>query len=235
MKITKLALLMTLLMGAGSSYAAFVDNRKTDAVIEVNYKSISVEDLVADIVPQGVSVDYANQDLRKKLVSVVGKGNWSDLLAQSAAGAQVRIIVDTAAQRVTVTERTITAQRTPAAKGAAGAGAAGLGIAAATSPAAPASFVTTSSDYQVSAVLQRWATQANMQYVWEPRDVEFQISAENDWGTDMRVAVRDLLTSVQTSQTNQAGRARVRACIHPNKPKNVLRIIKFDERCKGNI
>lgn len=227
---------MALLMGAGSSYAAFVDNRKNDAVIEVNYKSISVEDLIADIVPGDVKVDYAAPDLRKKHVKINGTGTWAQLLGQAAAGAPLRIAIDHASKRVTITERPLAPARAPGMQVAAdGLGAAAPRGAVVPAPAAPASFTTTSSDYQVSAVLQRWATQANMQYVWEPSGVEYQISAENDWGTDMRVAVRDLLTSVQTSQAEQAGTTRVRACIHPNKPKNVLRIIKFDERCKGNI
>lgn len=238
MKITKLALLMALMMGAGSSYAAFVDNRKSDAVIEVNYKSISVEDLIADIVPGDVKVDYTTPDLRKKHVKISGTGTWAQLLGQAAASASVRIAVDQTNKRVTIADRPVAPARALGAQATAdGLGpAAPRGVAApAPAPAAPASFTTTGSDYQVSAVLQRWAAQANMQYVWEPSGVEYQISAENDWGTDMRVAVRDLLTSVQTSQAEQAGSTRVRACIHPNKPKNVLRIIKFDERCKGNI
>lgn len=226
---------MALMMGAGSSYAAFVDNRKSDAVIEVNYKSISVEDLIADIVPGDVKIDYAAPELRKKHVKISGSGTWAQLLGQAAVGAQVRIGVDQANKRVTISDRPVAPVRAPGAQATDGLGAAAPRGAAVPAPAAPASFTTTGSDYQVSAVLQRWAAQANMQYVWEPSGVEYQISAENDWGTDMRVAVRDLLTSVQTSQTEQAGSTRVRACIHPNKPKNVLRIIKFDERCKGNI
>lgn len=225
---------MALTMGAGSSYAAFVDNRKSDAVIEVNYKSISVEDLIADIVPGDVKVNYVAPELRNKRLTISGSGTWTQLLGQAAAGAPLRIAIDPASKLVTVSERAIAPVREPGAQLNAGGGA-GLRGTAVSAPAAPTSFTTTSSDYQVSAVLQRWATQANMQYVWEPRGVEFQISAENDWGTDMRVAVAGLLTSVQTSQAEQAGGARVRACIHPNKPKNVLRIIKFADRCKGNI
>lgn len=227
---------MALMMGAGSSYAAFVDNRTSDAVIAVNYKSISVEDLIADIVPADVKVDYAAPDLRKKQIKISGSGTWAQLLGQAEVGAPMRIAVDQANKRVTIAYRPVAPARASVTQVTAN----GLGATAARgavlpAPAAPVSFTTKSSDYQVSAVLQRWATQANMQYVWEPSGVEYQISAENDWGTDMRVAVRDLLTSVQTSQSEQAGGTRVRACIHPNKPKNVLRIIKFDERCKGNI
>ena len=68
-----------------------------------------------------------------------------------------------------------------------------------------------------------------MQLVWEPRDVDYEIKAEHEWGTDFRTSLFDLLTSVQGK------RERVRACIHPNKPKNVVRIIHFNERCKGTM
>lgn len=274
MKITKLALVVALVMGAGPSYAGFVDNRASDAVVEVHYKSVSLEDLIADIAPREYLAEYSKPEQRKTMVTINGKGTWSQLMRQAAATSNLAVYVDNSAQRIKFSERAALADRAPemARAVAAGPGPAvvaplsssatvrpvGAGTAAPTYLApiaalpgkpvataapvavlkpvptiAPAAFTTTGSDYQVSAVLQRWAAQANMQYVWEPRNVEFQISAENDWGTDLRQAVRDLLMSVQAGQSAQSGRESVRACIHPNKPKNVLRIIRFNERCAG--
>lgn len=260
-------------MGTGSSYAGFVDNRATDGVVEVNYKSIAVEDLVADIVPPEYQTEYANQGQRKIMVNITGKGTWYMLLTDALKASNVSVDIDQASHRVKFADRSVSAVR-PLAPTAAPSTAPEINAAAAAtaqlkslpfavtsidgkpvpSPAAalrpavnaspalapvatpaPSAFTTTSSDYQVSAVLQRWATQANMQYVWEPRSVEFQVSAENDWGTDLDRAVRDLLTSVQANQSARAGRDRVRACIHPNKPKAVLRIIRFEEQCEGDM
>jgi hypothetical protein len=268
MKMNKLVLAMALLMEAGSSYAGFVDNRTADAVVDVNYKSVSVEDLVADIVPAGYQTEYAKPFQRKTLVTITGKGTWSTLLTDAVSKSNLSVYIDQDKRTVKVTDRLAPVERPPAVVAAAVTApvatsattlqpstqasavvrqaAAPSSAAVAVRPAvmkvagpvdtpAPVAFTTTSSDYQVSAVLQRWASQANMQYVWEPRNVEFQISAENDWGTDLRQAVRGLLTSVQMNQRTQAGRERVRACIHPNKPKNVLRIIRFEERCQGDM
>lgn len=237
MKITKLALVATLLMGAGSSYAGFVDTRATDAVVEVSYKSIAIEDLAADIAPRDYLVTYTRPDQRKQLVKISGKGTWSQLLSQAASTSSLMVYVDHNAKTIKFSERVAAASvdtRTVPAHLSSSATALSSSAAPQTAaPIAPSAFTTKSSDYKVSIVLQRWAAQSNMQYVWEPRNVEFQINAENDWGTDLRQAVRDLLTSVQANQSAQAGRERVRACIHPNKPKNVLRIIRFDERCQG--
>lgn len=265
MKMNKLVLAMALLMGAGSSYAGFVDNRAVDGVVDVNYKSVSVEDLVADIVPPGYDAEYAKPLQRKALVNITGKGTWYMLLTEAVVKSNLSVYIDQDKRTIKFTDRLEAVERTDEAATAsittpgATTAAAGqartqpsaavlqtLAPAVAVKPAvlkvqgpvdtpAPVAFTTTSADYQVSAVLQRWASQANMQYVWEPRNVEFQISAENDWGTDLRQAVRGLLTSVQMSQRGQAGRERVRACIHPNKPKNVLRIIRFEERCQGDM
>lgn len=267
MKMNKLVLAMALLLGAGSSYAGFVDNRAADGVVDVNYKSVSVEDLVADIVPPGYDAEYAKPFQRKALVNITGKGPWSTLLTDAVAKSNLSVYIDQNKRTIKFTDRLAPAERAPEAAAAsvnapitttaaavqapiqpsaAVRQALGPAPAVAVKPAvlktqspvetpAPVAFTTTSADYQVSAVLQRWASQANMQYVWEPRNVEFQVSAENDWGTDLRQAVRGLLMSVQTNQARQAGRERVRACIHPNKPKNVLRIIRFEERCQGDL
>jgi hypothetical protein len=250
MKMNKLILAIALAVSAGSTYAGFVDNRAADGVVEVNYKSIAVEDLVADIVPAEYQTDYAKPLQRKTLVSITGKGTWYMLLTDALARSSLPVYINQAGHRVTVGERTTPAERSPqttAALVAAPTAAAAVAVKASALPAtaavkpvllpvatpAPAAYTTTSADYQVSAVLQRWAAQANMQYIWEPRNVEFQISAENDWGTDLERAVRDLLTSVQSNQAARAGRDRVRACIHPNRPRQVLRIIRFEERCEG--
>jgi hypothetical protein len=266
MKMNKLVLAMALLMGAGSSYAGFVDNRAADGMVDVNYRSVSVEDLVADIVPPGYQTEYAKPFQRRTLVTIAGKGTWYALLTEAVAKSNLSVYIDQEKRTVKVTDRLAPAERmheavatsatasvaTSAAVQAPIEPSAGVRQALAPAPAVavtpavlkmqgpvdtqgPLAFTTTSADYQVSAVLQRWASQANMQYVWEPRNVEFQISAENDWGTDLRQAVRGLLMSVQMSQRGQAGRERVRACIHPNKPKNVLRIIRFEERCQGDM
>ena len=267
MKMNKLVLAMALFMGAGSSYAGFVDNRSADAVVDVNYKSVSIEDLVADIVPAGYQTEYAKPFQRKTLVTITGKGTWSNLLTDAVAKSNLSVYIDQDKRTVKVTDRLAPVERAPEVVAASVTAPVATTVAALQAPTqtsavvrqavapsptvvmkpavlkvagpvdtpAPVAFTTTSSDYQVSAVLQRWASQANMQYVWEPRNVEFQISAENDWGTDLRQAVRGLLTSVQMNQRTQAGRERVRACIHPNKPKNVLRIIRFEERCQGDM
>ncbi|MBY0239123.1 MAG: toxin co-regulated pilus biosynthesis Q family protein [Burkholderiaceae bacterium] len=257
MKMNKLVVAMALILGAGSSYAGFVDNRAADGVVDVNYKSVAVEDLVADIVPPGYQAEYTKPVHRKALVNITGKGIWHTLLTDAVARSNLLVNIDQEKRTIKFSDLLAPAERAPELAAAASTTAptstttAAIEATIQTSTAArkssvlkvqgpvetpaPASYTTTSADYQVSAVLQRWAGQANMQYVWEPRNVEFQISAENDWGTDLRRAVRGLLTSVQMNQRSQAGRERVRACIHPNKPKNVLRIIRFEERCQGDM
>jgi hypothetical protein len=90
---------------AGASHAGFVDNRKADAVIEVNYKSIAVEDLLADIVPPNFQAIYSRAALRKSELTVSGKGTWQQLLSNATSSTAVIVTVDLAGQRIHISDR----------------------------------------------------------------------------------------------------------------------------------
>lgn len=209
------AIAAALCLAMTCAHAGFVDNRSAAAggEIEVAFKSITVADLLTEIVPPEYTVLYGTPEQGMRRVTVIGKGVWQHLLTR-AQTADMKFHIDPQAKVVRVA-------------------APGEVIApSASRPVAPKAaalpvFRTTSTDYQVSTVLSRWVEQAQMQLVWEPRDVDYPVQAENEWGTDFRVALQGLLGSVQ------GGRALLRACIHPNNPRNVVRIIKYTERCKG--
>lgn len=229
----KIIFLTVAMLVVGTAQATFVDNRTATASteIEVVFKSITIEELLTEIAPKGFSVTYARPELRRRNVSINGKGMWSDLLAKSLLKEGLVALVDTGKNSVMILD------------GPAGAGGQPITPAGSTRPAPavpvaqvpappppppPESYRTATNDHQISTVVQRWAKQANMQLVWEPRDVDYQVTAENEWGTDFQVALRGLLESVQGART------RIRACIHANKPRNVVRIINFNDRCKGS-
>ncbi|RLM52625.1 hypothetical protein DVK02_16360, partial [Halobellus sp. Atlit-31R] len=135
--MNKIAVAVALWFAASASHAGFVDNRKTNAVIEVNYKSITVEDLVDDIVPGDFHVTYAKPDLRKKLLKVSGKGTWQQLLSQAAAPSNLVVKVDLPGQRVELNERVAATAPTAASLPAAAAPAVAASVATA-KPAAAA-------------------------------------------------------------------------------------------------
>jgi hypothetical protein len=105
MKMNKIAVAVALWFAASASHASFVDNRQTDAVIEVNFKSIAVEDLVAEIVPPGFQANYSRAELRKKALRVRGQGTWQQLLNQATASTDVIVTVDLPGQRVHIADR----------------------------------------------------------------------------------------------------------------------------------
>lgn len=250
MKMIKLALVVALLAAAAPSYSAFVDNRKLDAVIEVNYKSISIEDLVADIVPREVLVDFATPDLRKKLLAIKGKGTWSQLLTQASSSSAVKITVDRDAKRVTVTDtRAVTevsaAVKTPAVQPSASAPRA---VAAAGTPA-QAKLSATAVDTQGAQVakpvapvvveqawdirltdktifgaMKRWSKTAGWQLMWDTEGNDFPVVAEATYKGAFDVAVGGVMASLQRSQFP------LRACLYDNR---AVRIIHKSKRCEG--
>lgn len=226
MRITKIAAMVLLSFATLTSQAAFIDQRGA-AEVEVSYRAISMEDFLSEIVPKSYSVEFANPALRSRQIAAKGKGPWDAVLTSTAQRNGIAVVVMPAEKRVVVSEIGAVAVGGVALQPGVQVRPAQVVV---VQPVAPTQvYKTANTDYQVSAVVQRWATQANMQLVWEPRDVDYKIRAEHEWGTDFRTSLTDLLISVQ------GARERVRACIHPNKPKNVVRIIHFNERCKGTI
>jgi hypothetical protein len=225
-----------------SAHAALLDNRSSPntAQMDVTYKNVQVDDLVAGIVPSSYAVEYASPTARSSKVSVSGKGAWNSLLDQGLSGAGLRSNINQSARTVRiepiaavlpVTPVVVTANpvlppiivTTPGSVPS-------LPRPTAALPAslAPASdvYVVKSSDGSVSRVVLRWAAQADMQLVWEPIDVDYPVQAENVWGNDVRAALGGLFGSLTNAQT------ALRACIHPNKPRPVIRVIRAGMSCK---
>lgn len=105
MKMNKIAVAVALWFAASASHASFVDNRQTDAVIEVNFKAIAVEDLVAEIVPPGFHANYSRAELRKKPLKVSGQGTWQQLLDMATVSTDVIVTIDLPGQRVHISDR----------------------------------------------------------------------------------------------------------------------------------
>jgi hypothetical protein len=250
MQMMRKILLLAAWLVAASANAGFVDNRSAPGTSEVDamYKNVQVDDLVAGLVPSAYAIEYASPAARAAKVSVVGKGPWNALLDQALAGAGLRSTVDTnlrtvkiapvaapAAPTVLATAQS-TSMASTAAEGATRVGAAAQTVGKsplpttpeATPKAAPAGdlYRVNSSDGSVSRVVLRWAAQADMQLVWEPIDVDYPVQAENVWGNDIRVALGGLFSSLTNAQT------ALRACIHPNKPRPVIRVIRAGESCR---
>lgn len=95
----------TLWLVVGSSFAGFVDNRSIDSIVEVNYRSISVEDLVADIVPSAFQITYARAELRKRELKLNGKGTWQQLLTQAANSSNVTFAVNATAKQILIADQ----------------------------------------------------------------------------------------------------------------------------------
>jgi hypothetical protein len=237
MKLKKIAVALALGFAAGASYAGFVDNRKTDAVIEVNYKSIAVEDLVADIVPAEIHVSYANPGLRKKQLRVSGKGTWQQLLTGAAVPAGVVAQIDLPGQRVQISERAAATSAAispaPAALGSAPAAGTVKPVAAVAGAPAGNAVVTvvskpvqtwsiTAADRSVRTLLERWAKIGGYQLLWEiPVDLELNANAS------MTGSFEDALTGVLASLKNSE--YPIEAILYDN---NVVRMVKRTPRNK---
>lgn len=240
MKMKKSAVVVALWFAAGASHAGFVDNRKTDAVIDVNYKSITVEDLVDDIVPDEFQINYARPDLRKKMLRVSGKGTWQQLLTQAATLANVVVQIDQPGHRVQINERATAAAAvaatgvasSPAVASPAAAGAIlkPVTAVAATSGNAVTTVVSkpvqtwsvTLADHSVRSLLERWARVAGYQVLWEiPVDLELNANATLT-GT-FEDALSALLASLKNSEYP------IEAIIYDN---NVVRMVKRTPRNK---
>lgn len=237
MKMKKNAVVVALWFAAGASHAGFVDNRKTDAVIDVNYKSITVEDLVDDIVPDEFQINYARPDLRKKLLRVSGKGTWQQLLSQAAAPANVVVQVDQPGHRVQINERMTAAASSPVASSpSVASSAAGSAVvkpitaAAATSANTVTTVVSkpvqtwsvTVADRSVRALLERWAKVASYQVLWEI-PVDLELNANATLTGSFEDALSALLASLKNSEYP------IEAIIYDN---NVVRMVKRTPRNK---
>ena len=238
----KNAVVVALWFAAGASHAGFVDNRKTDAVIDVNYKSITVEDLVDDIVPDDFQINYARPDLRKKLLRVSGKGTWQQLLTQAAAPANVLVQIDQPSHRVQVNERMAAAAPTPAPSVASSpalpaapspaaatiakpiaAAAAMSGNAVTTVVSKPVqTWSVTVADRSVRGLLERWAKVASYQVLWEI-PVDLELNANATLTGSFEDALSALLASLKNSEYP------IEAIIYDN---NVVRMVKRTPRNK---
>jgi hypothetical protein len=240
MKMKKIAVAVALWFAAAASHADFVDNRKTDAVIDVNYKSIAVEELVDDIVPDAFQVSYAKPELRKKLLKVSGKGTWQQLLTQAAGTGNVVVHVDLPGRRVQIGELAAVAATPVAGSPAAAASAAPVASVKAAKPAtaaaaAPAgnavvtvvtkpvqTWSVTVADRSVRTLLERWAKTAGYQMSWEiPVDLELNANA------NMTGSFEDALTAVLASLKNSE--YPIETIIYDN---NVVRMVKRTPRNK---
>lgn len=240
MKMKKNAVVVALWFAAGASHAGFVDNRKTDAVIDVNYKSITVEDLVDDIVPDEFQINYARPDLRKKLLRVSGKGTWQQLLTQAAAPANVVVQIDQPGHRVQINERAtaavpVTASTVPSSTSVASSTAARAIVKPATAAATTSGNAVTTvvskpvqtwsvtiADRSVRSLLERWAKAAGYQVLWEiPVDLELNANAT------MTGSFEDALSALLASLKNSE--YPIEAIIYDN---NVVRMVKRTPRNK---
>lgn len=233
----KNVVVVALCFAAGASHAGFVDNRKTDSVIDVNYKSITVEDLVDDIVPDEFKIDYGTPDLRKKLLRISGKGTWQQLLDQAAAPANLVVQVDQTRKRVQLNGRQAALAASSSATAAPATVAAATSVVkplAAASPVPVANAVVTVmskpvqtwsvtvADHSVRVLLERWAKAAGYQVLWEiPVDLELNANAT------MTGSFEDALTSVLASLKNSE--YPIEAIIYDN---NVVRMVKRTPRNK---
>lgn len=92
--------------------------------------------------------------------------------------------------------------------------------------AAPARmYKVRATDGSYSRVIQRWADESNMQLVWEEADVDYPVKGESEFSSDIAASLTDLLISTHGSRTP------LRACIHPNKPYALIRIIRKADLC----
>lgn len=235
MKMKKNAVVVALWFAAGASHAGFVDNRKTEAVIDVNYKSITVEDLVDDIVPDEFQINYARPDLRKKLLRVSGKGTWQQLLTQAAAPANVLVQVDQPGHRVQINERVAAAAPVAASAAAGSPAAAGTIVKPITATAATSANAVTTvvskpvqtwsvtvADRSVRGLLERWAKVANYQVLWEI-PVDLELNANATLTGSFEDALSALLASLKNSEYP------IEAIIYDN---NVVRMVKRTPRNK---
>lgn len=102
MKLKTLLGFATLFLATAYAQAAFVDKRSSEGggEVEVNYKNVAVEDLIADIVPKGYRTEYGKPELRKKKVSVNSKGQWETVL--STIGSKAGLVI-----KATPAEKTV--------------------------------------------------------------------------------------------------------------------------------
>lgn len=216
-------ILCTALAAASACHAALIDNRSGPNVAEIEamYKRVSVDDLVAGLVPQTYTVQYQDPQVRMLKTSVIGRGAWNVLLDRGLAGAGLRSMVDT--QSNTVRIMTSAQAAAPAA-----APVTSQGSGPVRAPAAPqVVYRAEIADAFVSRTVARWAAMSNMQLVWEPKDVDYPIKADSTLGTDIRTALGKLFGALQGAATP------LRACIHQNEPRNVIRVIRAGDKCKG--
>lgn len=213
---------IVLILFSGYCHAGLVDKRSKpgQTSIEVNYKRVTLEDLTLGIVPTEYRVEFSPQTIKTLKVTVVGKAPWDTLLNDAIAQHQLESVVDQEKRVVrihlTVSEQSGTARFSK--------------LESRENQFVPvATFETKNSDGLISTTIANWAQKANMQLVWEPEDVDYPVQAENVWGSDIRSAINGLFGSLAGARTP------LRACIHPNQPREVLRIIRAGDACtNGN-
>lgn len=214
-------LLAAAALATSFSHAALIDNRSAPgaSVVEAAYRSVSVEDMVAGLVPSAYAVTYEAGASRLIKTSVAGKGSWDTLLTEGLKTAGLTSKIDTQARSVVIS---VVPGATPAAL------AAGKFIApeAKKQPALPSAYVVRAQDGSVWRTVQRWASDANMQLVWEPEEVDYPVKGETQLGTDIRTALTGLFAALQSTPTP------LRACIHNNQPRALIRVIRAGDSCR---
>lgn len=215
-------LFAALVLYSGYANAGLVDKRTKpgQAIVEANYKQVAIEDLSLGLVPADYRVEFMPGNLKSLKVTAVGKAPWDTLLNEAIAPLSLQAVIDTEKKVVKIISaeaeqnsakvKSLTRQ-TPAS----------LEM----NSTQVISFETKSRDGLISTTIANWAQKANMQLVWEPEDVDYPVQAENVWGSDIRTAIYGLFSSLAGARTP------LRACIHPNRPREVLRIIRAGDSC----
>lgn len=235
MRIHACVLLASLMGAVSVVHAGFVDERTSPGTAEFDavYKQVSVDDVVSGLVPPAYTVQYQDPAMRSAKTSVVGRGAWNVLLDKGLAGVGLKTMIDTNARIVKV----VAANSVPAGGnggGASPASAAGRAPEAKgvtvhqVLPTAGPTYRTEVTDGTISRTVARWAALSNMQMEWDPVDVDYAVRGDNTFGTDLRKSLTDLFASLKGAPTE------LRTCIHPNKPRNVIRVIRAGESCLGN-
>lgn len=215
-------ILIALVLFSGWANAGLVDKRTKpgQAIVEANYKQVAIEDLTLGLVPADYRVEFMPNNLRNLKATAIGKGPWDSLLTDAITPLSLQVVIDADKKIVKVIQHeaeSVLNQNKVILKT----------TLAQTDAAVPQKmiFETKSRDGLISTTIANWAQKANMQLVWEPEDVDYPVQAENAWGSDIRTAIHGLFSSLAGARTP------LRACIHPNQPREVLRIIRAGDAC----
>lgn len=202
MKMNRVAAVVTLCFAAGYAQAGFVDSRSAaaGAQIEVAYKSVTVSDLVTELVPSEFATSYATPDLANKTVSVTGKGTWNELLARAIepAGLHLERKTDTAgntAVRIYREEPKAAVATAPAvATLSASADKSAASVATAPAPA-PEPVWSLTAGHMIRTELQAWGTRAGWKVIWNMRK-DWTVPASTTYQGDFKKASTNVIKTL---------------------------------------